>query len=85
MPAGMGVIWMFAAMSSSGSIGGASPLTTGHLLREMTDLKRLAEFPAPAYKTVQFSSCHHAMEPVLLRPNQLQLRQQPIDGLQGRP
>lgn len=37
-----------------------SPINTGHLLREMTDLKHLAEFPAPAYQTVQFSSYDRA-------------------------
>jgi hypothetical protein len=39
--------------------GRAEPITTGSLLREMVDLRRLAEFPAPAYKTVQFSSYDH--------------------------
>jgi len=37
-----------------------NPVHTGQLLREMTDLKRLAEFPAPAYKTVQYSSYDRA-------------------------
>lgn len=32
------------------------PVTTGTLLREMTDLKRLAEQPAHPYKYIQFSS-----------------------------
>ncbi|UCF34975.1 MAG: DUF2961 domain-containing protein [Phycisphaerales bacterium] len=32
------------------------PIHTGQLVREMTDLERLAEFPEPSYKTVQFSS-----------------------------
>jgi hypothetical protein len=34
----------------------AAPIDTGVLLREMIDLPRLAEFPQPAFKTVQFSS-----------------------------
>jgi hypothetical protein len=38
------------------SLGHAEPITTGTLVRELTDLHRLADFPRPAYKTVQFSS-----------------------------
>jgi len=34
----------------------AETLTTGSLIEEMIDLYRLADFPEPAYKTVQFSS-----------------------------
>ncbi len=34
----------------------AETVTTGSLLQEMIDLERLAEFPQPSYKTVQFSS-----------------------------
>ena len=34
----------------------AEPISTGTLLREMVDMTRLGNFPAPAYKTVQFSS-----------------------------
>jgi hypothetical protein len=33
-----------------------SPITTGTLLRQMTDLERLTRFPEPFYRTVQFSS-----------------------------
>ena len=47
---------MFAAMGLSGTAGCVSPLTTGQLLREMTDLSRLADLPQPFYKTIQFSS-----------------------------
>ena len=38
--------------------GAAEPraITTGSLIREMVDLRRLAEFPEPFYRTVQFSS-----------------------------
>ena len=35
---------------------GCAAVTTGSLLDEMTDLRRLAELPAPAYSTRQFSS-----------------------------
>lgn len=34
----------------------AATLTTGSLIEEMTDLDRLARWPQPAYRTVQFSS-----------------------------
>jgi len=34
----------------------AQPVTTGSLVREMVDLRRLTEFPEPSYRTVQFSS-----------------------------
>ncbi len=37
----------------------AAPLTTASLIEEMTDLARLAEFPGPAYETLQFSSYDH--------------------------
>lgn len=37
----------------------AAPITTGSLVREMIDMRRLADFPSPAYKTVQFSSYDH--------------------------
>ncbi|MBN1851147.1 MAG: DUF2961 domain-containing protein [Pirellulales bacterium] len=32
------------------------PVTTGTLIEEMTNMVRLADFPEPAYKTIQFSS-----------------------------
>lgn len=35
---------------------GALPVTTGTLLEEMADLGRLARWPEPAYRTLQFSS-----------------------------
>jgi len=35
---------------------GAAPITLGRLVDEMGDLERLARWPAPAYRTVQFSS-----------------------------
>lgn len=37
----------------------AKPITTETLLREMVDMHRLAEFPDPTYRTVQFSSYDH--------------------------
>ncbi len=37
----------------------SQPITTGTLIEEMIDLHRLAEFPSPAYKTIQFSSYDH--------------------------
>jgi len=37
----------------------AEPITTETLIREMIDMHRLAEFPKPAYSTVQFSSYDH--------------------------
>jgi hypothetical protein len=47
---------MSVTMGPSGTGGRAAPLTTGALLREMTDLKRLTDLPQPPYKTIQFSS-----------------------------
>ncbi|UCD76191.1 MAG: DUF2961 domain-containing protein [Phycisphaerales bacterium] len=38
---------------------GAETVTTGSLAREMVDLHRLAQFPSPAFETVQFSSYDH--------------------------
>lgn len=35
---------------------GALPVSTGTLLEEMGDLARLAQWPEPAYRTIQFSS-----------------------------
>ena len=37
----------------------AEPVTTGSLIIEMIDMFRLAEFPSPFYKTVQYSSYDH--------------------------
>ena len=34
----------------------STPITTGTLLEEMSDLERLAQLPEPAYRTVQFAS-----------------------------
>lgn len=39
-----------------GTVAGAAPVTTSDLIEEMADLSRLADFPSPAYKTIQFSS-----------------------------
>jgi len=38
------------------SLTQAEPITTGTLVHEMIDMRRLSEFPDPAFKTVQFSS-----------------------------
>ena len=37
----------------------AEPVTTGSLIREMVDLARFAEYPVPAFETLQFSSYDH--------------------------
>lgn len=52
------LIWMTILTIAASTTAGADPepITTGTLVREMVDLNRLAEFPDPAYKTVQFSS-----------------------------
>lgn len=47
------------ALTFSLLIAGASPetpITTGTLLEELADLERLARFPEPGFRTVQFSS-----------------------------
>lgn len=46
--------WLAASMFP-GTLDGAE-VTTGTLLEEMTDLGRLARWPDPAYRTIQFSS-----------------------------
>lgn len=43
----------------SASVGIAETITTGTLVREMVDMKRLGRFPDPAYRTIQFSSYDH--------------------------
>lgn len=51
-------VWVVAAMVVvlASSLRAGPPVTTESLLREMIDLRVLAEFPDPAFKTVQFSS-----------------------------
>lgn len=49
-------IFCCLATSSFAAEPRAKVITTGTLLEEMTDLGRLARWPAPAYRTVQFSS-----------------------------
>ncbi len=44
------------AISIPAAEPGSPPITTGSLLAEMTDLGRLARWPVPAYRTIQFSS-----------------------------
>ncbi len=50
---------MTIALTAAIAPAGAEPITTESLLREMVDLRRFADFPQPAYKTVQFSSYDH--------------------------
>ena len=49
-------ILCFLATSTFAAAPGATIITTGTLLEEMTDLGRLARWPDPAYRTIQFSS-----------------------------
>lgn len=49
----MACFWLYAVCDSAFA---AEPITTGSLVREMVDLARLAGFPEPPYKTIQFSS-----------------------------
>lgn len=46
----------FLTASTFAAGSGNAPITTGSLLEEMTDLGRLARWPQPAYRTIQFSS-----------------------------
>ncbi|MBN2024487.1 MAG: DUF2961 domain-containing protein [Pirellulales bacterium] len=46
---------LLAAMAA-GTARSAEPLTTGTLIEEMVDLARLADYPEPAFHTVQYSS-----------------------------
>ncbi len=55
--------WLFALISLLVLFAGCgtpapsgAAVTTGSLYEEMIDMPGLAEFPDPAYKTVQFSS-----------------------------
>ena len=51
------IIWLgFSGLSLLAAEGGTPVITTGTLLEEMTDLGRLARWPDPAYRTLQFSS-----------------------------
>jgi hypothetical protein len=48
---------LLAAATTPGAASAESePITTGSLIREMVDLRRLADFPQSFYRTVQFSS-----------------------------
>ena len=35
----------------------ASTITTATLIKKLIDMDQLAQFPSPAYKMIQFSSC----------------------------
>jgi hypothetical protein len=48
-----------AVIVTTASAANAQTITTGSLIEEMIDLHRLAEFPDPAFQTVQFSSYDH--------------------------
>lgn len=50
------VLVMWGAVAT---VSQAESITTGALAREMVDMHRLARFPTPAFKTVQFSSYDH--------------------------
>ena len=54
----LALILLAAALSESALT--AETITVGTLVREMTDLHRLAKFPDPPYKMVQFSSHNRA-------------------------
>jgi hypothetical protein len=50
------VLSLLAGLLGFNAAAAGSPITTGTLLREMADLERLARWPDPVYRTVQFSS-----------------------------
>ncbi|HNS19431.1 MAG TPA: DUF2961 domain-containing protein [Sedimentisphaerales bacterium] len=52
-----GLLW--ASVVLGGSQAGRATITTGSLFEEMVDMARLARFPDPAFRTVQFSSYDH--------------------------
>ena len=53
------VTTIMVVFAASGGVTGGEVITTGSLIEEMVDLHRLASFPEPAYRTVQFSSFDH--------------------------
>lgn len=50
---------VFASFVIASNVRAAEPITTGALISEMIDLKRLADMPKPFFHTVQFSSYDH--------------------------
>ena len=54
----LNILLVTAILAACGSAD-AGPITTGTLIEEMVDMRRLAEFPDPYYKTLQFSSYDH--------------------------
>lgn len=48
------VLMIFGVIVATAAL--AAPITTGTLVDQMVDLHRLAEYPTPGYKTIQFSS-----------------------------
>ncbi len=53
----LSAVVLATVMFSTGQCG--EPITTESLVAEMIDMHNLAEFPEPAYKTIQFSSYDH--------------------------
>ena len=53
------LILVLSAVIVQGGVVLAAPVTTGTLINEMIDMRRLVEFPDPVYDTVQFSSYDH--------------------------
>jgi D-arabinan exo alpha-(1,3)/(1,5)-arabinofuranosidase (non-reducing end) len=53
----LSAVVLATVMFSAGQCG--EPITTESLVAEMIDMHNLAEFPEPAYKTIQFSSYDH--------------------------
>lgn len=51
--------WLTAALVSFSTALHADPITTASLISEMIDMRQLAEFPHPFFKTVQYSSYDH--------------------------
>ncbi|HSW47121.1 MAG TPA: DUF2961 domain-containing protein [Phycisphaerae bacterium] len=50
------LVRLLAGLLIVGLLPGCAAVTTGSLLDDMTDLRRLAELPSPSYTTKQFSS-----------------------------
>ncbi len=53
------MIWSLVLIGLSVEPATAAPITTGTLVREMIDMRRLGDFPEFPYRTVQFSSYDH--------------------------
>ena len=53
------LLLFLTAILSFSIIPAKAQVTTGTLIEEMANLKRLAEYPSPFYNTIQFSSYDH--------------------------